>query len=93
MGWRRSSLLQRYLNYEQLDGGRPSILKIALEHKVSRDVVWKIESELYTNDWCVVSPEATTLDMVSRQRVGTGSIALDQMDCFALYCVYRRKPT
>ncbi len=39
-----------YLHYEQLDGGRLSLLKIALEHKVSRKFVRKVESELYTND-------------------------------------------
>ncbi len=25
--------------------------------------------------------------------MGPGSIVLDQSDCFALYCLYRRKPT
>ena len=39
-----------YLHYEQLDRGRPSLLKIESEHKVSRKFVLKIESELYTND-------------------------------------------
>ncbi len=39
-----------YLNYEQLDGGRLSLSKIASEHRVSRKFVQKIESELYTND-------------------------------------------
>jgi hypothetical protein len=31
--------------------------------------------------------------MVSQQRMGPGSIILDQSDCFTLYCLYRRKPT
>jgi hypothetical protein len=31
--------------------------------------------------------------MVSRRRLGPGSIVLDQADCFALYCLFRRKPT
>ena len=51
------AVAEMYLNYEQLVGGRPSISKIASEHKVSRKFVWKIESELYTNNRCVVSPE------------------------------------
>ena len=39
-----------YLHYEQLDGGRLSLSKIASEHKVSQKFVRKVESELYTND-------------------------------------------
>ncbi len=39
-----------YLHYEQLDGGRLSLSKIASEHKVSRKFVEKVESELYTTD-------------------------------------------
>ncbi len=39
-----------YLHYKQLDGGRLSLSKIASEHKVSWKFVWKVESELYTND-------------------------------------------
>jgi hypothetical protein len=39
-----------YLHYEQLDGGRLSLSKIASEHKVSPKFVRKVESELYTND-------------------------------------------
>ena len=77
-------------NYEQLDWGRLSISKIASEHKVSWKFMQKIESELYINDWCVVSPEEITLDMVSWQRMGPGTIILDQSDCFALYCLYHR---
>ena len=45
------------------------------------------------NDGCVVSLEEITLDMVSLWRMGPGSIILDQSDCFALYCLYRRQPT
>ena len=66
---KKLAIAETYLNYEQLDGGRPSISKIASEHKVSRKFVRKIESELYTNDWCVVSPEEITLDMVSRHSI------------------------
>jgi hypothetical protein len=84
---------ETYLHYEQLGGGRPNLSKIASEHKVDRWLVRKIESELYANEGCVVSPEEVTFDMVSRQRLGPGSIVLDQADCFALYCLYRRKPT
>ena len=89
---KKLAVAETYLNYEQLVGGRPSITKIALKHTVSRFLMWKIESELYTNDWCVVSPEKITLDMVSWRRMGPGSIILDQSDCVALYCLYRRKP-
>ena len=89
---KKLTIAETYLHYKQLDRGRSSILKIASEHKVSRKFVRKIESELYTNDRCVVSPEEITLDMVSRWRMGPGSIVLDQSDCFALYCLYRRKP-
>ena len=53
----------------------------------------KIESELYRNDGRVVSPEEVTLDMVSRRTLGPGTIALDQADCFSLYCMMRSKPT
>ncbi len=35
----KPAIAETYLNYEQLDGGRPSISKIASEHKVSRDFV------------------------------------------------------
>ena len=90
---KKLAVAETYINYEQLDGERLSILKIASEHKVSWQFVRKIESELYTNDQCVVSPEEITLDMVSRQRMGPGSVILDQLDCFALYCLYCRKPT
>ena len=38
-------------------------MKIASEHTVSWNFVRKIESELYTNDRCVVSPEEITLDI------------------------------
>jgi hypothetical protein len=44
------AVADRYLHYEQLDGGRLSLSKIASEHKVSRKFVRKVESELYTND-------------------------------------------
>ncbi len=53
----------------------------------------KIESKLYRNDGRVVSPEEITLDMVSQRTLGHGTIALDQADCFALYCLMRSKPT
>ena len=33
---KKLAVAKMYLNYKQLDGGRPSISKIALEHKVSR---------------------------------------------------------
>ncbi len=32
------------------------------------------------------------MDMVSRWQLGPGSIVLDQADCFALYCLFLRKP-
>jgi hypothetical protein len=32
---KKLAIAERYLHYEQLDGGRPSISKIASEHKVS----------------------------------------------------------
>ena len=44
------SIADTYLHYEQLDGERLSLLKIASEHKVSRKFMPKVESELYTND-------------------------------------------
>ncbi len=44
------AIADTYLHYEQLDGGRLSLSKIASEHKVSRKFVRKVESELYTND-------------------------------------------
>ena len=47
---KKLAIAETYLHYEQLDGGRPSILKIASENKVSRKFVRKIVSELYTND-------------------------------------------
>ena len=90
---KKLAVAKTYLHYEQLGGGRPSLLKIASEHKVDRWFVRKIESELYANEGCVVSPEEVMLDMVSRRRLGPGSIVLDQADCFALYCLFRRKPT
>ncbi len=47
---KKLAIAETYFHYEQLDGGRRSISKIASEHKVSRKLVRKIESELYTND-------------------------------------------
>jgi hypothetical protein len=44
------AVVDTYLHYEQLDGERLSLSKIASEHKVSRKFVRKVESELYTND-------------------------------------------
>jgi hypothetical protein len=64
-----------YQHHKQLCGGWPSLSSIAHEHKVDRKFVWKIESELYRNDGCVVSSEEVTLDMVSRQTLGPGTIA------------------
>jgi len=90
---KKLAVAETYLHYEQLGGGRPSLSKIASEHKVDWWFVRKIESELYANEGCVVSPEEVTLNMVSRRRLGPGSIVLDQADCFALYCLFRRKPT
>ena len=90
---KKLAVAETYLHYEQLGGGRPNLSKIASEHKVDWWFVRKIESELYANEGCVVSPEEVTLDMVSRRQLGPGSIVLDQADCFALYCLYRRKPT
>jgi hypothetical protein len=81
-----------YQHYQQLYGGRPSLSSIAHEHKVDRKFVWKIESELFRNHGRVVSLEEVTLDMVSRQTLGPGTIALDQADCFALYCLMRIRP-
>ena len=78
---------------KQLCGGRPNLLEIAREHKVSKFFVRKIEDELYKNDGRVVSPEDVTLEMVSRRALGPGSIALDEGDCFTLICLMRRKPT
>ena len=47
---KKLAVADMYLHYEQVDRGRPSLLKIESEHKVSRKFVRKIESELYTND-------------------------------------------
>ena len=47
---KKLSIAEMYLHYEQLDGGRQSISKIASEHNVSWKFVRKIDSELYTND-------------------------------------------
>jgi hypothetical protein len=47
---KKLAIVETYLYYEQLDKGRPSILKMASEYKVSRKFVQKIESELYTDD-------------------------------------------
>jgi hypothetical protein len=90
---KKLAVAKTYLHYKQLGGVRPSLSKIASEHKVDRWFVRKIESELYLNDGCVVFLEEVTLDMVSRRWLGPGSIVVDQADCFALYCLFRRKPT
>ncbi len=90
---KKLAVAETYLHYKQLGGGRLSLSKIASEHKVDWWVEQKIESELYANKGCVVSPEEVTLDMVTRRRLGPGSIVLDQADCFALYCLFHRKPT
>ncbi len=47
---KKLAVADMYLHYKQLDGGRPSLLKIESEHKVSRKFMRKIESELYTNN-------------------------------------------
>ncbi len=43
---KRHAVATAYLNYELLDGGRPSIKKNAKEHQVSRTFVRKIEGKL-----------------------------------------------
>ena len=43
---KKLAVAETYLHYEQLGGGRPSLSKIASEHKVDRRFVRKIESEL-----------------------------------------------
>ncbi len=75
---KKLAVAETYLHYKQLDGGRPSLSKIASEHNADWKIVRKIESEIYVNDGCVVSPEEVTLDMVSQQKLGPGSIVLDQ---------------
>ncbi len=47
---KKLAVADTYLHYEQFDGGRLSLLKIASEHKVSRKFMRKVESDLYTND-------------------------------------------
>ncbi len=47
---KKLAIVDTYLHYKQLDGGRLSLLKIASEHKVNWKFVRKIVSELYTND-------------------------------------------
>ncbi len=89
----RLAVVATYQHYQQLYGGRPSLSCIAHEHKVYRKFVWKIESELFRNYGRVVSPVEVTLDMVSRRTLGPGTIALDQADCFAVYCLMRSRPT
>ncbi len=54
-----------YLHYEQLDRGRQSLLKIELEHRVSRKFVQKIESELYTNDGRISGTKSSRPQFVS----------------------------
>ena len=43
---KKLAVAETYLHYEQLGGGRPSLSKIASEHKVGLRFVRKIESEL-----------------------------------------------
>jgi hypothetical protein len=90
---KKLAIAATYQHYQQLYGGRPSLLCIAHEHKVDRKFVRKIESKLFRNNGRVVSPEEVTLDIVSRRTLGPGMIALDQADCFALYCLMRSRPT
>jgi hypothetical protein len=78
---------------KQLWGGRPNLMEIAREHKVSKMFVRKIEGELYKNDGRVIYPEEITSEMVSGRALGPGAIALDEGDCFLLICLMRRKPT
>ena len=78
---------------KQLWGGRPNLMEIAREHKVSKMFVRKIEGELYKNDGRVIYPEEITSEMVSGRALGPGAIALDEGGCFLLICLMRRKPT
>ncbi len=55
------AIADTYLHYEQLDGERLSRSKIASEHKVSRKFVWKVESELYTNDGTIRETKTSRL--------------------------------
>ena len=82
-----------YEHKKQLCGGRPNISEIADEHQVSRKFVTKMEAELRKSDGRVVFPEEVTLEMVGHRALGSGSIALDEGDCFALICLMRTKPT
>ena len=65
---------------KQLWGGRPNLMEIAREHKVSKMFVRKIEGELYKNDGRVIYPEEITSEMVSGRALGPGAIALDEGD-------------
>jgi hypothetical protein len=62
---KKLAVADMYLHYEQLDGGRPSLLKIESEHKVSRKFVLKIESELYTNDGRISGTKSSRPQFVS----------------------------
>ncbi len=80
-----------YEHKKQLCGGRPNLSEIADEHQVSRKFVTKMEAELHKSDGRVVFPEEVTSEMVGQRALGSGSIALDEGDCFALICLMRTK--
>jgi hypothetical protein len=71
---KQHSVMETYRHFEQLGRGRMSLTKITLDLKVYWWFVQKIESEPYTNDGCVILPEEVTLDKVSQQQLGSGSI-------------------
>ena len=66
---------------KQLCGGRPNIMEIAREHKVSRKFVRKIEADLYKHDGRVIYPEEITSEMVSQRAIHAREIQNHRVDC------------
>ena len=62
---KKLAVASTYLHCELLDVRRRSISKIASEHKVSWKFVWKVESELYTNDGKICGTKSSRPRFVS----------------------------
>ena len=83
----------KYLDHKERRGGlRPVLKKVAVECRVERHFVAKIERELMENER-VLAPDEKHLAGATGSLVGPGSRSMSDEDFFVLYMLYRQEPT
>ncbi len=84
-------VVAKYLDHkERLNGMWPSMSKVALECRVSKKFVVKIEHELMENSH-ILTPEEIL--MARGLPIGPGSPSITDEDIFILYLLYWQVPT